>query len=621
MPFVFGVVHEHRAAHRRIQANLTRELAALDTPVVNTYRHAKAQCRIVHYAVAHECVRSLFLARILRNIHLNPDSGIATHGGHRVRIARRANLRDRLEFLLGILGSFSLVRQQVHTRSVIVHVLAERVLERLADGKHAVGLHHRNPELVVAQGVATPEVRNAIRQRLAQVPVVHAPHHDAARRKSRIVGIEPDNQALRLLLVLVALALHAHAVLEHEVQAIHGNRTNARLRIRSQPVHCHVNRSFLVPAALTVFNQQVFARAERHLYNLGSLARTRGCNIHRHGFPCHRTHFLHLRPAHVGTFPRGRQRRQEPVTSIVARKIHHVVITEAADSLHHVVGVREPDFARNLVHDDSVYAPVEAILRGSLAHHHYRTERIDSTARNADSRRRGIAGARKPDYGFCGLAPRGICLQVLPVVTGNVDVHEVARSICALRAHASAIHKAACARVYNHVRALHVRILRNRNAERSLLRGIGGGSGNGIVNKREVVTAAGLVIFGRLFALLLARAVIIDNRLGQRIDGRTRGWVREHARLHDQVPAAHRIEIIVGEFKMLEPVQGRAAVFGRIQAIGILVLLVGIESAVARSERVIRVFLLELDAQRKYFERIYSKRLRNKTEYTQKQCK
>ena len=72
---------------------------------------------------------------------------------------------------------------------------------------------------------------------------------------------------------------------------------------------------------------------------------------------------------------------------------------------------------------------------------------------------------------------------------------------------------------------------------------------------------------------------------------------------------------------MLEPVQGRAAVFGRIQAIGILVLLVGIESAVARSERVIRVFLLELDAQRKYFKRIYSKRLRNKTEYTQKQCK
>ena len=209
----------------------------------------------------------------------------------------------------------------------------------------------------------------------------------------------------------------------------------------------------------------------------------------------------------------------------------------------------------------------------------------------------------------------------MPVIAGNVDIHKIARSVRTLRAHASAIHQAARARVNNHVGTLHVRVLRNRNAERPCLRRIRGGSGNGVVNEREVVATAGLVVFGGLFALLLARAVVVDYRLGQRIDGRTRGKVREHAGLHHQVPAAHRLKIIVGEFKMLEPVRSCSPAARRVEAVSVLFLLVGIESAVTCRERVVVLLFLELDTQRKHFKSIYGERVRRKSEYTQKQCK
>ena len=482
---------------------------------------------------------------------------------------------------------------------------------------------------MVAQGVAAPEIRDAVLQGLAQVPVVHAPHHDAARRQPRIVAAQANDKALRLLLVHGELAihagavlvLHAHAVLEHEAQAIHRHRAPGGIHIVIRRPENHVHRTVIAPAALAIFDKQVLASRERDLHDFSPLARTRGRDIHRHGLTRNRANFLYLRPAHVGAFPRGRHRGHESVARVVTRKVHHVIIAEAAYSLHHVIGVREPDLACKLVYQDSVHAPVEAILRGGFAQHHHRTERIDLPARNADAHRRGIADARKPDYGFCGLALRRISQQVLPVVAGNVDVHEVARSVRTLRAHAPAIHQTARARVYNHVGTLHVRVLRNRNAERPRLRRIGGGSGNGVINEREVVATAGLVVLGGLLALLLTRAVVVDNRLGQRIDGRTRGGVREHAGLHHQVPAAHRIEVVVREFKMLEPVRCRTPAARRVEAVGVLFLLVGIENARARRKRVIVLLFLELDTQRKHFKSIYGERVRRKSEYTQKQCK
>ena len=218
------------------------------------------------------------------------------------------------------------MRQQIRTRSVVVGILAKRILERLADGEHPVGFHHRNSKLVVAQGVTAPEVRDAVLQRLAQVPVVHAPHHDAARRQPCVVGIQPDNKPLRLLLVLVALALHAHAVLEHEVQAIHGNRAPGGILAIVRRPENHVHRTVIAPAALAIFDKQVLASRERNLHDFSPLARTRGRDIHRHGLTRNRADFLHLRPAHVGAFPRGRHRGHESVARVVTRKVHHVVI-------------------------------------------------------------------------------------------------------------------------------------------------------------------------------------------------------------------------------------------------------------------------------------------------------
>ena len=213
---MFGVVHEHRTTHRRIQAEFTWELAPFNAPVIDADSHAYNRRRIVHYAIAHEGVCRLFFAGTLRHVHRNLDAGITALRRLGVGISRRPNLREGLELLLGILGRDPLVRQQVRTASVVVRILPKRILERLADTQDTVGLDKRKTELVVTQGVATPEVRDAVFQRLAQVPFVHFPYGDTACRDARIVAVHAHNQALRLLGVDLALALRiAGAVLEN----------------------------------------------------------------------------------------------------------------------------------------------------------------------------------------------------------------------------------------------------------------------------------------------------------------------------------------------------------------------------------------------------------------------
>ena len=214
---VLGIIHEHDATRSRGKSDITRELSALDTPVVNANGHADRLCAKVHDAVTHEGVRSLFDASIFRHLHRNLDPGVAALCRHRICIARRANCLDRIELLLGILVRLAQVRQQVRPRTVIVGVFTDRILERLADTQDTVGLDHRNPELVIAQCIAAPEIRNAIFQGLTQVPVVHAPHHDTARRQSRVVAAHIQNNTARLLGVLLALSLDADTILENQV--------------------------------------------------------------------------------------------------------------------------------------------------------------------------------------------------------------------------------------------------------------------------------------------------------------------------------------------------------------------------------------------------------------------
>ena len=537
-------------------------MPAFNAAIVNANSHANRQRAVIHHAVAHEHVRRLFLAGLFRHVRRNLYAGVAALRRFRVRIARRPDALHRIVLLfLGIAH----VRQQIRTASVVVSIFAECVLERLANRKHLVGFDHRNSELVVTQRIAAPSVCNAVIQGFTQVPVVHAPHHDAARREPRIVGIEPDNKPARLFIVLSALALHTNTILEHKAQAIYRHRTDACVRILSGLVH-HKNTHFarFVPAALAVFDQQVFACVQRHLHNFGFATRTRSSNIHRHRLTCNRANFLHLAPAHVCAFPRRRHRRHEPVTRIVAREIHHVVITEAANSLRDVESIGHTELAPNLVHHNAVDTPVEAILRGSLAHHHHRMQRIGSTARNVEAARCRIAIAHDTGHRLHHLALCRIGQQVAPVLAGNIHIHKVTRSIGALRAHATAIEQAACTRMYNHVGALHVRVLRKRNAERSLFRGILRSGGNRVVHEREVVAATRLVELGSLLALLFARAVVIDNLLVERVRRRTRRRAGENTRIDDHVPATHRAVVIFRELKMLEPVSCSAPAARRV---------------------------------------------------------
>ena len=218
---LFRIVHKHSSTHGRGKANVARECSTVDASVVNTDGHTDLLRTKIHHAIAHERIRGLFGTGALRDIHRNLDSGIATLGRHGVCITGRTNRLDRIELLLGILSGLAQVRQQVCTRTVVVSIFAQRILERLTDAQDSVGFDHRNTELVIAQSIATPEVCNAVFQRLSQVPVIHAPDHNAARRDTCIVAADVDNNALRFFLVDLALFRTIYAILKNQVQAVY----------------------------------------------------------------------------------------------------------------------------------------------------------------------------------------------------------------------------------------------------------------------------------------------------------------------------------------------------------------------------------------------------------------
>ena len=177
---LFGMVDKDRATHGACKAHVTRELAAFNATVVDADRHADDRSREVHHAIAQEGVCGFFLAGVLRHVHRNLDTGVAALRRHRIRIAYRIDGLQRIELLLRILGGLAQVREQIRSRTVIVRILAEGILERLSNRKNPVGFNHRDTELVITQRIAAPEVCNAVFQSLAQVPFVHAPHRDTA---------------------------------------------------------------------------------------------------------------------------------------------------------------------------------------------------------------------------------------------------------------------------------------------------------------------------------------------------------------------------------------------------------------------------------------------------------
>ena len=140
----------------------------------------------IHHAVAHKGIGRLFDTGLFRDIHLDLNTGVTALGCHGIRITRGPDGRHRIKSQLGILRRLAQVRQQVRTRAVIISIFAKRILERLADTQDTVGFHHRNTELVVTQGIATPEVCNTVFQGFTQVPIVHAPHDNTTCRQSRI---------------------------------------------------------------------------------------------------------------------------------------------------------------------------------------------------------------------------------------------------------------------------------------------------------------------------------------------------------------------------------------------------------------------------------------------------
>ena len=158
--------------------------------------------------------------------------------------------------------------------------------------------------------------------------------------------------------------------------------------------------------------------------------------------------------------------------------------------------------------------------------------------------------------------------------------------------------------MHDHVRTLHVRILGKRDTEGGRIGRIGNSRRDDrIIDEREVVATAGLVELGRLLAIHLARPVIIDNLLLQRV-------YRKHLRLYGKLASARRTIIGIGILQVLFPVGHLAAMLRRVEA----VILVGNspESALARSEGIVRLLLGKLDAQNENFKGIDGKGRRHK---------
>ena len=315
--------------------------------------------------------------------------------------------------------------------------------------------------------------------------------------------------------------------------------------------------------------------------------------------PRRRPHFLDVRPSHVTAFPRCRQHREKSIPCAITRKIHHVEISQPRNTLHVIESIGQSKFSPDLIHDNTVDAPVEAILRRCLAHHHNRLERVNSSPLQHDAVFQGIH--------FIDHDSRKRVRQIDPVFTGNINVHEVARRIRALDTHASPIQKTACTGMGYHERTPSIRIFRERNIERGIVGLVR--RHHRIVDKTQVILATGQVVLGRLFALHLLGTVIIDHRL---IDLVNR---RQDAILDEQLATACHLIIGVRKAKMFSPVMDTLATSRRIQVIRGSI---GIEPSRSCRKRVVRRFILELHAQYENLERIHGMRQRKNA---QQQCK
>ena len=373
--FVIFVIDEHRATHSSFKPNVLRELRIFDTAIIDADGHTDNLSREIDNAIAHKRICSLFNASILRHFHGNLDTGITTLSRCRISITRRQNRFDGIKlFILCI----TQMRKQICTTAVIVSVFAKGILERLANAQDTVGFYKRKSKLVVTEILTTPLVCKTVFQRFTQIPIVDFPHGNAACREARIKAAHAKDKPFGLFLVEFAFSLVANTIFEHGVNAI-----DKKLSLQSRIVillcfaKIHFHHSVLVPGALAVFNQNVFTGVQRNFHNFSSEAATRSRNIHRHRMASRRAHFLDFRPAHVGAFPCCRQHREKSIARIVTGKVHHVIISEARNSFSNVKRIGHPEFTTNLVHHDTVNAPVQAILRCGFAHHHYRPERIN----------------------------------------------------------------------------------------------------------------------------------------------------------------------------------------------------------------------------------------------------
>ena len=318
--------------------------------------------------------------------------------------------------------------------------------------------------------------------------------------------------------------------------------------------------------------------------------------------PCRRSHFLDLGPAHVNAFPCRRQHREKPVTGIVARKIHHVEITQTRNSLDHIVRVGHSKFAPDLVYDNAVDAPVEPVLRRRFAYHHNRLERIN---RRALQRKPIVHGIHLIDHDT-----RKRIRQIDPISPRNIDVQKIARRIRPLDSHATTIQKATGTRMRNHEHPLGVRILRKRHVKRRIPGLVC--RHHGVIHKTQIIPATRLVVLGGLFALHLLGTVIVDHRLVELVSF---SLFREHSRLDDQFATAYGLVIGVRKIQVLFPVRNFSTSARRIQVISRRI---GIEQPRPCRKRIIRRFFLELHAQHENIKRIHGMRQR---EHAQKQCK
>ena len=129
----------------------------------------------------------------------------------------------------------------------------------------------------------------------------------------------------------------------------------------------------------------------------------------------------------------------------------------------------------------------------------------------------------------------------------------------------------------------------------------------GVINKLQVVAAAGIVEFRGLFAFHLTRAVIIDNLLFQLVSAR---FLRINMRIDHHIAVTRLVKVGVGKFKMLSPVRSAVSNPLRIQAIGIFLRLVRIKKPRSCRQAVICLFFGKFHTNGKHLQRICRKRRR-----------